>query len=77
MDTRKIIELILMASLSGTGAFIASYVGKMTDSIDSMSRSVRDLNIKIEVMTTEISHTTEILRDHEARLRSVERRQLK
>lgn len=74
MDPKKLIEWALMASLSGTGAFIASYVGRMTDSIDIMSKSLRELNLKIEVMSSEISHSNESIRDHETRLRLIELR---
>lgn len=64
-----------MASLSGTGAFIASYVGRLTESVDQMNVSVRQLNARIEVMTAELAHTNETLKDHESRLRTVEKRQ--
>lgn len=66
-----------MASLSGTGAFVASYVGRMADAIDAMSRSVRELNSRMEVITSELAHTNRTLTDHETRLRGVERRQYK
>jgi hypothetical protein len=75
IDTKKIFEWALMASLSGTGAFIASYVGRLTDSVDQMNVSVRQLNARIEVMTAELAHTNETLKDHEGRLRTVEKRQ--
>ena len=77
IDTKRIIEWALMASLSGTGAFIAQYVGRLTESVDQMNISVRQLNARIEVMTSELAHTTETIHDHETRLRVVERRQSK
>lgn len=77
IDTKKIVEWALMASLSGTGAFIASYVGRLTESVDQMNVSVRQLNARIEVMTSELAHTSQTIHDHEARLRTIERRQLR
>ena len=77
METKKLVEWSLLASLSGSGAFIASYVGRLTDSVDQMNLSIRQLNARIEVMTAELAHTNDTLKDHEYRLRVIERRQSK
>lgn len=75
MDPKRFIEWALMASLSGTGAFIASYVKNMADSVETISKSVKDLNSKIEVMSADVGHSNEEIHDHETRLRAIERRQ--
>jgi len=77
LDPKKIIEWLLLASLSGSGAFIASYVNRMTEAIEDVNMSIRQLNARIEVMTSEIAHVGESLKDHETRLRQLERRQYK
>lgn len=55
-------------------AFIAWQSTKWSTSIESLSASVSGLNAKMEVMITEMSHSSQTLNDHEQRLRDIERK---
>ena len=74
MDTKRVIEYIFLACISTVGTVGVSYVQTISVSLLKLSDSVVELNNRLSIMTTRLSVTDDSLKDHESRLRRVERR---
>lgn len=61
----KIIEQLMLAAIIGVASIGVSFIGEMSQTIQTMSISVQELNVKV-------SGAFDSLKDHEVRLRSIE-----
>jgi hypothetical protein len=61
----KIIEQLMLAAIIGVASIGVSFIGQMSQTIQTMSISVQELNIKV-------SGAFDSLKDHEIRLRTIE-----
>lgn len=73
MDHKRIIEYFLLASVTGSAAMITSNITKMSHSLEDITYSVQELNTRIQILTTQMVQTNDLLKDHESRLRRMER----
>ena len=61
----KIIEQLMLAAIIGVASIGVSFIGQMSQTIQTMSISVQELNVKV-------SGAFDSLKDHEIRLRTIE-----
>jgi len=73
MDHKKIIEYLLLACVTSSAAMLVANISKMNDTLVIMTSSIQELNSRMEDTGGRISRNHEILKDHESRLRQIER----
>lgn len=61
----KMIEQVMLAAIIGVASIGVSFIGEMSQTIQTMSISVQELNVKV-------SGAFDSLKDHELRLRTIE-----
>lgn len=74
MKYSKHVEYLFLAGITGIGGVCANYISKMSDSIQEMSVSVQELNSRFHVLSTKMGYSDEMIKDHENRLRRIEKR---
>lgn len=67
MDLRKYFDHLLLSAIIGASGLTVSYISKMSENIQSMRTS-------IELMADKFSTTDQMVKDHEIRLRQLERK---
>lgn len=74
----KLLQSAVSILVSILITFIAWQSAKWSQNIESLTQSVIDLNLKMQVLVTEITlkneNTSNILRDHEGRIRHLEKK---
>lgn len=73
LEHKKLIDYLVLAAITGSVAIFASHIAKMSDNLQKITVSVQELNARIEILTTQMVRTDDIIRDHESRLRQLER----
>lgn len=72
LTNRKVIEYLFFAVLSGIGSIGVSYVKQISDTMTTLSKSVSELNVRMELISQKMSVSDESIKDHEVRLRHLE-----
>lgn len=73
MIQRKIIEYVFLSLLSAMGSFGIGYLRNISDALDKLTKSDSEFNLKIGLMTEKLVEASESLKDHEFRIRKIER----
>lgn len=73
MTTRKLIEYLFLSLLSMIGTFGVSYTKDISKTLTKLSTNVVELNGRLEVMTERLLQADAFIKDHEKRLRKIER----
>lgn len=74
MNYRKHVEYFFLALICGIGSLAVSYLGKLSENIDSLSKNVTQLTVSVNVMSEKLVQSDRILLDHESRIRQMEKR---
>ena len=72
VSTRKIIEYIFFSLVSMVGTVGVGYMRDISSSMVLLTKSVTELNLKIELLTQKMVIASQSLDDHEHRLRRIE-----
>jgi hypothetical protein len=72
MTAKKVIEYAFFSLLSFLGTVSVSYIHQISDSMEKLTKSVVQLNSKIEVLAEKTMRADDVLKDHEVRLRGIE-----
>ncbi len=72
MRVRQIIEYVFFTVISGIGTLGVSYVQKISETMNTLTKNVIELNARMEIQHAELGYTTNRLDDHESRLRRIE-----
>lgn len=73
ISTRKIIEYVFFSIISGIGTFGLTYLHNISECMDRLAKSDIELNGKIELLTEKLVEASSEMKDHEGRLRAIER----
>lgn len=73
MTIRKIVEYIFFSLLSMIGTFGVSYIKDISETLNKLTTNVMQLNARIEIMTERMVEVDSKVKDHEKRLRKIER----
>ncbi len=73
MEHRNVIEFVILGTLSGSAALVSTLLWKMSEGIKDVTKSVQELNAAIKVITSQNNQTSDTLKDHESRIRNLER----
>lgn len=73
MAIRKIIEYLFFSMISAIGTFAVSYLHNISSCMERLAKSDREFNLKIELMTEKLVEASDTLKDHESRIRKIER----
>ncbi len=73
MPTRKIVEYLFFSLLSMIGTLGVSYTKEISKSLSKLTTNVVELNGRLELMAEKMVEASAIIKDHEARLRRIER----
>jgi len=78
MNAQEIVKLAITTMITILMSFIAWQSSRWSSSIDALSKSVIELNTKMQVLVGEITIKNEnvehILSDHESRIRTLEKK---
>ncbi len=73
MTQRKIIEYIFFSILSMVGTVGVSYIRDISSTLSKLTINVMQLNGRIEIMTERMVEVDGKVKDHEKRIRKIER----
>lgn len=74
MKLESLAEKLLIALLLALAASFKADLGKLTDNVEQMTKSVIQLNARLEVFANDLGLIKTTLSDHEERIRGQERR---
>lgn len=72
VSSRKVVEYVFFACLSAIGTAGVSYVQQISETMIILTKSVTELNLKIEILTQKMVSASQSLEDHEERIRRIE-----
>lgn len=73
LNGQKIAEKLLVAIILAIAASVSNHLGKLSDSMEEMTRSVIKLNGKLEMIGNDMGLTKTAISDHEVRIRTLEK----
>jgi hypothetical protein len=74
MGQRKVVEYLFFSAISAIGTIGVSYVQKISETMNTLTKNVVELNAKMDIHK---GYTETRLEDHETRLRRIEIRSQK
>ncbi len=72
MRVRQIIEYVFFAVISGIGTLGVAYVQKISDTMNTLTKNIIELNARMEIQSAETKFNNNRIEDHESRLRHIE-----
>ena len=74
LNTDRMAEKLIIVIILGLASSVTSHISRLSDNMETMTASVIKLNSRLELIASDLGLAHDELKDHESRLRGLEKK---